>query len=93
MKGIKAGIKFLTARDIVVSVVFFILGLVTNWYSGRESAAEAERVNQLILRSIETIGTVIYSRDSSGKIVDIKIKLSGQASGNVTATGTLTDAP
>ncbi|WNB77484.1 hypothetical protein [Methylomonas koyamae] len=104
MRFLKFGIKVVTARDVVISIVFFGLGLVSSWWTSayfyekslndsKASAEEAERVNQLILRGIESIGTIQYSRDNSGKIVSVKIELGGNASGNVNATGTLTDAP
>jgi hypothetical protein len=104
MKYLKSGIKIITARDVVISIVFFALGSVTSWWTSvyfyekslsdsKASADESERVNQLILRGIESIGTIKYSRNSNGKIVGVIIELSGNASGNVTATSTLTDAP
>ena len=104
MKYLKFGVEVVTARDVVISIVFFVLGLVSSWWTSvyfyekslndsKASAEEAERVNQLIFRGIESIGTIQYSHDNSGKIVGVKIELSGHASGNVTAIGTLTDAP
>ncbi len=104
MKYLKFGIEVITARDVVISIVFFVLGLISSWRTSvyfyekslndsKASAAETERVNQLILRGIESVGTIKYSRDNSGKIIGVKIELSGHAAGNVNATGTLTDAP
>lgn len=104
MKYLKFGIEVITARDVAISIVFFFLGLVSSWLTSvyfyekslndsKASANEAERVNQLVLRGIESIGTIKYSRDSFGKIVGVEIELSGSASANATATGTLTDAP
>ncbi len=104
MKYLKSSIELITARDVVISIVFFMLGSVSSWWTSvyfyekslndsKASAEEAERVNQLILRGIESVGTIKYSRDGFGKIVGAKIELSGSASGDATATGTLTDAP
>ncbi|PCI69926.1 MAG: hypothetical protein COB26_00020 [Piscirickettsiaceae bacterium] len=54
---------------------------------------EAKRVTQLLFRGIESLGTIKYSRDNSGKITGVKIELSGQAVGSASTSSTLTNAP
>lgn len=104
MKIISVFVEVITARDVVISIIFTILGLILSglmsvyFYQkalndAKESAQEAERMNQLILRGIEGKGTVEYEHDSSGKIVGVKISLSGTTSARATATGTLSEAP
>ncbi len=104
MKYFQNVIAFVTAKDVNIALLFFVLGLISSWWVSsyfyekslgvsKISAMEAKRENQLILRGIESIGTIKYSRDSSGKIMSVQIELNGKAVGNARATGTLTDAP
>lgn len=104
MKYLKLGVEAITTRGVVISIIFFVLGSVSSWWmsayfyekslnDSKAGAEQAERMNALILRGIESIGTIEYSRDSSGKIYGVKIELSGATSNNSAATGTLTDEP
>lgn len=53
-------------------------------------AEEKKRVEELIFRGIESIGTIKYTRDASGKIKGVVIELRGAAISNASATGDLT---
>lgn len=88
----------------MIAIIFLVIGIVSSWEissyfyeksyaDSKASTSEAERVNQLILHGIESVGTIKYSHDNSGKIVGVKIELSGKAIQNTTAKGTLTAAP
>lgn len=48
---------------------------------------ERKRVDELIFRGIESIGTINYNRDPTGKLTDVIIELKGHALGRVSATG------
>lgn len=56
------------------------------------SAAEAERVNNLLLRGIESIGTIEYARDPQGKVSGVNIRLSAGAVSQTKATADLHSA-
>jgi hypothetical protein len=56
----------------------------------KADAEERRRMEELVLRGIESVGNVKYSRDSSGKIVGVVIELKGSATASATATGDLT---
>lgn len=47
-------------------------------------------MEELVLRGIESVGNIKYSRDASGKVVGVVIELKGSASASATATGDLT---
>ena len=56
----------------------------------KADAEERRRVEELVLRGIESVGNIKYSRDASGKVVGVVIELKGSASASATATGDLT---
>jgi hypothetical protein len=56
----------------------------------KADAEERRRVEELVLRGIESIGDIKYSRDPSGKVVGVVVELKGSASAKATATGDLT---
>jgi hypothetical protein len=96
--------QFVSARDIVLTVVGIFVGGLISWRisahfyrkaidDSQLAAEKATREFNLLARGIESFGTVSYARDDAGNVINIKIELSGHARGNVTATGTLTDAP
>lgn len=96
-------IDVITARDVVISIVFMFLGLISSWLmsvhfyeralsDAKANAQESERMIQLILRGIEGKGIVEYEHDSTGKIVGVKINLIGTAKSSATANGTLNNA-
>ncbi len=47
-------------------------------------------MEELVLRGIESVGSIKYSRDATGKIVGIVIELKGSATSSTSATGDLT---
>jgi len=53
-------------------------------------AEEKKRVDELIFRGIESVGTIKYTRDASGKVKGVVIELRGAAVSNASATGDLT---
>lgn len=53
----------------------------------RIDAGERARVENLILRGIEDVGNIKYSRDSSGKVLGVAIELRGHANAQSTASG------
>lgn len=56
----------------------------------KADAEERRRVEELVLRGIESVGDIKYSRDASGKVVGVVVELKGSASASATATGDLT---
>lgn len=56
----------------------------------KDDAVERRRVEELVLRGIESVGNIKYSRDASGKVVGVVIELKGSASASASATGNLT---
>lgn len=84
-------------RDIVLSIVGVLIGWgISHLYylqaqeDAKADAEERRRVDALILRGIESVGVIKYSRDASGKVIGVVIELSGAASAVSTATGGLT---
>lgn len=84
-----------------MDIILFILGTLIGWgithaYYVRSlndlkaDAKERMRVYSLLLRGIESIGTIKYSRDASGKETGVVIELYGSAKASATATGELT---
>lgn len=55
----------------------------------KADAEERQRVEELVLRGIESVGNIKYSRDTSGKIIGVVVELKGSASASATATGNL----
>lgn len=87
-----------------MDVILTIAGAIAGWAIShiyylkslndfKADAEEKKRIDELVLRGIESIGTIKYSRDSSGKITGVIIELAGTARGSASASGTLTDAP
>ncbi|MDP1646141.1 MAG: hypothetical protein Q8L71_11685 [Thiobacillus sp.] len=85
-------------RDIVLTVLSALAGLgISHLYyvqalnGMKADADERRRVEELVFRGIEAVGDLRYFRDASGKVVGVAIELRGQASGEATATGSLSD--
>lgn len=53
-------------------------------------AEERRRVAELVLRGIESIGYIKYSRDASGKVLGVVIELKGSAAASATSKSDLT---
>lgn len=84
-----------------MDVFLTILGVLIGWVVShayylkalndvKADAEERRRVEELVLRGIEGIGDIKYSRDVSGKVVGVVVELKGSASASATATGDLT---
>ncbi len=86
------------SRDVALTLIGALLGwAVSHGYLAslndlRADAAERARVEALLFRGIESVGTISYHRDSAGKVIGVTVDLQGGAAGSATATGTLTDA-
>jgi hypothetical protein len=91
-------------RDVVLTVVGLIAGGLIGWGLSQvyyrkslrdqeASNAEQSRVMDLILRGIESTGTIKYVRDESGKVTGVAIQLRGSATDTTSATGYLTTSP
>jgi hypothetical protein len=59
----------------------------------KADAEERQRAENLVFRGIESIGTLRYTHDSSGKVVAVAIELGGDGGSTATATGTLSVTP
>lgn len=88
--------KLFSSRDVILTVVSVLIGLAISHVYYRQSikelASDAEarkREADLILRGVESIGTIQYQRDATGKVTGVKIELRGSASGTSIATGSL----
>lgn len=90
-------------RDVVLTIVSTLLGTliglgISELYYRKSlsdlkgDADERKKLNELILRGIESAGTIRYHRDPTGNVVGVSIDLHGTAAANVTAVGTLSDA-
>ena len=83
-------------RDIALTVYGTLAGALlgwglTHWYyvkalsDMRADAQERERLSELILRGIESVGTIRYARDPAGRVLGITIEL--RAEGKAAAAG------
>lgn len=90
-----------TRMDVILMIVGALIGwAISHFYYVKSlndlkiDAEERKRVEELIFRGIESIGTIKYTRDTSGKIKGVVIELRGAAISNASATGDLTvDSP
>jgi hypothetical protein len=89
----KLSLRHILRRDIVLTILSFLGGWgISHVYylkalnDVKADAEEQQRVQELVLRGIESIGTIKYSRDSSGKVVGVVVEL--RASGSVSAAAT-----
>lgn len=83
-------------RDVVLTLLAIgISWAITHIYYKQSisdletDVIERKRNYQLLLRGIESIGTVQYQRDAGGNIIGVKIELKGLASTEATASGSL----
>lgn len=96
----KLALRHLLRRDIVLTILSALGGLgISHVYylkafnDVKADAEEQQRVQELVLRGIESIGTIKYSRDSSGKVVGVVVELRASGSVNAAATAGLSDIP
>jgi len=84
------------SRDVVLTFIGAAIGwAISHFYylqslaDMKEDAVERRRIEELILRGIESVGAIKYQRDPSGKILGVVIELKGAASASAAASGTL----
>lgn len=93
--------KLASRRMLRMDIFLTILGALIGWGVShvyywkalndvKADAEERQRVEELVLRGIESVGDIKYSRDASGKVVGVVVELKGSASASATATGDLT---
>lgn len=86
----------LYSRDVVLTLIGVAIGWAISYFYYVQSLAdmkmdaiERSRINELMLRGIESVGTIKYRRDSSGKVMGVVIELKGAATASATASGAL----
>ncbi|MCB1977418.1 MAG: hypothetical protein R3E36_07630 [Nitrosomonas sp.] len=86
-----------TRMDVILMIAGALIGwAISHFYyvkalnDFKTDAEEKKRVDELIFRGIESIGTIKYTRDASGKVKGVVIELRGAAASNSVATGDLT---
>ncbi len=94
-------------RDMLMTIVGTVAGAVVGGLIGwvtshayylkalddvRADAKERQREHELTLRGIESIGTIKYHRDASGKISGVVIELQAHAAASASATADLSSA-
>ena len=90
----------LFSRDVVLMLIGIAIGAAIGWEIShfyyvqaltdmKRDAAERSRMEELMLRGIESVGTIKYQRDSTGKIMGVAIELKGAATASATASGAL----
>lgn len=101
LRKLRSYVRF--PRDVFLTLISTLIGALLGWGISdhyyrkslsdlRADAEERKRVDELLFRGIESIGTIRYHRDATGKVVGVTIDLKGTAAANATATGTLGDA-
>lgn len=88
--------KLFSSRDVILTVVGAVIGLgITHVYylqsisDLKTDIEERKRTEDLLLRGIESAGTIQYQRDATGKVTGVKIELKGAASATSKASGSL----
>lgn len=86
----------LFSRDVVLTYIGAAIGWAISHFYYVQSladmkidAVEQKRIEELMFRGIESVGTIKYQRDASGKIVGVVIELKGAATASATASGAL----
>ena len=86
----------LFSRDVVLMLIGATVGWGISYYFYERSLSDMKkdalgrkRIEDLMLRGIESVGTIKYQRDSLGNIVGVTIELKGAAVSQANATGTL----
>lgn len=83
--------------DMILAIVSALMGwAIAHVYTVKArndvkaDAEERGRMGELLLRGIESVGNIKYSRDKSGKVVGVVVELKGSGSASATAIGDLT---
>lgn len=100
MRSLFAALHVRFPRDVWLTVLATLVGAllglgITHAYylkaidDLKADVEERKRAQELMLRGIESIGTITYHRDVGGKVTGVKIELQGAASAAASATGSL----
>jgi hypothetical protein len=91
--------KLSLPRDVILTLVGVLIGgVISHFYYAKSvadlkaDAEERRRVEDLVFRGIESVGTIQYQRNAAGKVVGVTIELKGAASASASATGTLSNS-
>lgn len=93
--------KFASRILLRMDIFLTVLGAVIGWGIShlyylkalndvKVDAEERQRIEELVLRGIEGVGNIKYSRDTSGKIIGVVVEIKGFASASATANGNFT---
>lgn len=87
-------------RDVSLTLIGALLGVLTShlYYMKsvsdmRADTEERKRIDELILQGIESVGSMSYVRDGTGKVVGVNIQLRATAQAQATGSATLTVTP
>jgi hypothetical protein len=87
-------------RDVLLTLVGALLGLGTShlYYlkavsDMRADVEERKRIDELIFRGIENVGSMNYVRDDAGKVIGVQIQLHGGGQAQASGSATLTVTP
>lgn len=87
-------------RDVLLTLVGAILGLVISHFyylkavsDMRADVEERKRIDDLIFRGIESVGSMGYVRDDAGKVVGVKIQLRAAAQAQSSGAASLSVMP
>ena len=85
-------------RDLILTFISIVAGILAGiviasvYYEKsiqdmKTTSAERARVEQLLLRGIESLGTVTYERDEAGRVVGVRVELNArvEASSNTSS--------
>lgn len=89
-----------TKLDFPNLIAGTLLGAVIGWVisayyyqksldDAKVSALERERVDQLLLKGIESVGTIKYARDANGNIRGVSIELRADATASTSGSASL----
>lgn len=88
------------SRDVFLTLIGALLGVLTShlYYMKsvsdmRADAEERRRIDDLIFRGIESVGSMSYVRDEAGKVVGVNIQLHAAAQVQATGSATLVKSP
>jgi hypothetical protein len=59
----------------------------------RVDIEERKRINELIFRGIENVGSMNYVSDDAGKVIGVRIQLYGAGQAQASGSATLTVSP
>lgn len=96
MRGINLLKILFSNREMLLTILGVLLGWgISHIYylksldDLKRDAEERKRVEWLVLRGIESIGHIKYSRDSNGDVIGVVIELKASSSANASASAVL----